>query len=305
VTTLDLKLVIFARRLQNVAAKSIPLDIKVRKFVKLEKAEKIGILDAGAVAAVATRAAEKVTDALVAVGDDKDSREVFSAFEKGMLPLSEGERLVNRFQASTRFMPCCKLPSGDYFCKPQCGIPVMCATCGVRPLMSSESSIVTSHAIYHLGRTSSFPWPCIKALVPPKQAGFVVAWAPIRAFRGQSFCFKASGVLPKHEKGIFGGKYKKRPGPSAFSFGIQFEDFVFIYSGSKPDRNWLVDDELLYEQHVFDQVQLTLLGAGAQPPEIPLEPDVEEGAGGLAVAVAVAENVSNSDGDSNVTLANK
>ena len=67
--------------------------------------------------------------------------------------------------------------------------------------------------------------------------------------------------------GWLGGKNKKLPGPSVFSFSILLEDLTFVYTGGKLDRNWLVDDELNYEQHVFDQVQLTLLGAGAQPLE--------------------------------------
>jgi len=268
VTSLDPKLIQFSLHMQNVAAKSIPLDVKLRKFVKTEVAAKIGLLDEGALKQKMEQMAESASKALVQVGSDTESRTTFSAFETSMLPLVAGETLVNRFVASQRYMPCCKLPSGTYLCPSQCGPCAMCFTCGIRPVKCSESSIVTSHAIYHLGRASTYPWPCVKSLVPPKQQGFVIAWAPIRALRGQSFSFTASGILPKHEKGIFGGKYKKTPGPSSYAFSILFEDFTFVYSGSKADRNWLADDELNYEQHVFDQVQLTLLGAGATPVEL-------------------------------------
>ena len=304
VTSLDPKLIQFAKRLQNVAAKSIPLNVKLRKFVVREVAEKIGMLDAGALTAVVGRAASKAADALVAVGNDEADRNVFSDFEKEMLPLCEGETLVNRYKSSNRYMPCCKV-NGQYCCSSGAGLLVMCCTCGVRPLTSSESSIVTSHAIYHLGQTRTYPWPCVKSLVPPKQLGFVVAWAPIRAFRGQSFSYRASGLLPIHEKGFFGGKYKKTPGPSTYSFSIQFEEgFTFVYTGSKDDRNWLVDDNLNYELHVFDQVQLTLLGAGAQPLELSAD-DIEEGGGstpicGGAITLAMANLVGGGSSNSSV-----
>ena len=37
------------------------------------------------------------------------------------------------------------------------------------------------------------------------------------------------------------------------------DGFSFEYTGSKKDRNWLVDDELRYEQTVISELQLTLL----------------------------------------------
>ena len=33
----------------------------------------------------------------------------------------------------------------------------------------------------------------------------------------------------------------------------------FRYSGGLPDRNWLVDDELKYEQYVMSELQLKLI----------------------------------------------
>ena len=95
--------------------------------------------------------------------------------------------------------------------------------------------------------------------VPSGSDGFVLAWSPIRSFKGQTLAWTASGILPKNEKGILGGKYAKKPGPSDFKFIIMFEAFSFEYNGSKLDRNWLVDDELRYEQTVISDLQLTLL----------------------------------------------
>ena len=130
-------------------------------------------------------------------------------------------------------------------------------------------SIVTSHAIYHLASSRTFPWSCVGSCVPSGTEGFMLAWSPIRSFKGQTLTWTASGILPKHEKGILGGKYAKAPGPSDFKFVIMFEGFSFEYNGSKLDRNWLVDDELRYEQTVISELQLTLLDIEmGRPPRV-------------------------------------
>ena len=259
VTTLDPTFISFAKKMQNVIAKGTPLDLKVKKFVIEEKEEKIGLFDEGALGKVINKVGDKIAAGVVSIGDDEANRNKFSEFEKSILPLTENEILINRFTASESYSPCCECCEGCYLCSAECGPCAMCCTCGVRPYTNSNKSMVTSNAIYHISSSRTFPWPCVKSCVPPGVEGFVVAWSPIRSFKGQILSWQASGILPKNEKGILGGKYKKEPGPSEFKFTIMLDGFSFEYTGSKKDRNWLVDDELRYEQTVISELQLTLL----------------------------------------------
>ena len=260
VTSLDPNLIRFSKSFQNALSKAHPLELELKEFTKEEQEKKIGWFDENALTEMAKKQANKVKDSINSVGNDEANRNEYSPFEVEFLPVLKSERLVNRFKAGQFDVPCCECTEGCYLCPSSCSCCAACCTCGIRPFRSGNSSMVTTHAIYHFSHNRTYPWCCVACWVPPNNGGFTSAWAPIRSLQGQTFSFQASGVLPSKEKGIFGGKYAKSPGPSNFFFTILLEnEMEFRYNGGIPDRNWLVDDELKYEQYVMSELQLKLI----------------------------------------------
>ena len=139
VTSVDPAFITFAKRMQAVTAKAIPLQLNVMQFVKEEKEGKIGFFDEGALGQVLTKVGEKVAASVKAIGNDESNRTLFSEFEKNIIPLADDEILVNRFVASTSYKPCCECLPGCYCCPAACACCAMCCTCGIRPYTNSNN----------------------------------------------------------------------------------------------------------------------------------------------------------------------
>lgn len=279
VTSLDPAIIRFSKSFQNALSKTHPLDLKL-------KVKSANLLDDGKVPSV-----EELEKKIQLMAEGGEIKTEFSEFEKLFLPLNSEESIINRFVANQDYLPCCECIEGCYLCPSSCCCCVQCFTCGIRPFQNSNSSIITTHAIYHFASCTTSPWSCVSCFVPPGNGGFITAWAPIRALQGQEFEFTASGVLPAKENGLL-TKYPKEPGPSDYEFIILLEGGMeFVYRGSSADHNWLHDPELSYEQYAFSELQLKLLdiengGAGPGIQEMERLPGEEpvEGDQGCAIA---------------------
>ena len=145
--------------------------------------------------------------------------------------------------------------------------------------------MVTSHAIYHFAPVRTYPWSCFKSLVPPEDANFVYAWAPIRALKSQNFTFDSRGLLPHMMESSMptglggpnlddelqntkatccgGGSPSTPSGATSYSsydFQIHLNGgFKFHYKYDYPFANWIDHDELNYERYIFNELELKLM----------------------------------------------
>jgi hypothetical protein len=292
ITPLSEDVLYFAKSFQDCLSKSQPLSLSLKEFVRKDRTTATknamdnvgglmgGLVGVGMKAAMQGETVESLNEHLK---EFDSKRKIFSDKEKTYLPLRENEKLVNRFAASNSVLPCCKW--GEIYCCPD-RHSKCCATycsCGVRPYITTDYSVVTSHAIYHFAPVKTYPWSCFKSMVPPEDANFVYAWAPIRALKSQSFTYDANGLLPSmlestmptglagpnldtelHESAVYagcgGGKSDADNGSSTYDFQIHLNGgFKFHYYFDSPFANWIDHDELNYERYVFNELELKLM----------------------------------------------
>jgi hypothetical protein len=173
-------------------------------------------------------------DSVDALNADAASDTEFTIEEKKYLPLTKGELLMNRYRSGApRYQPCCPtsctfccMPQSwrdrncsPYHCTPTFGccespdvqgqptcMGIFCfigwvktLTLGLRPYSSSDYSIITNKAVYHLSLKMSYPWSCSKNCFNETTQAFSWAWAPIRDLKGHALTVEASGKVPKNE----------------------------------------------------------------------------------------------------------